>query len=290
MAEIVILGSGSGPPYTKDRFFSSVALLINSNCYLLDCGEPSSALMFRNGIDSFSTRAVFISHMHADHIGGLAGLLSSINFVRRPTGKKFKPWSITRYDDWYRKVIKFPDKVIEENIDAKLDIFMPSEGIAGIKKYLDAIYLSPQLMPFPLEISPIINGFLYADENIKVFASPNLHMKNNLRYENFRDSHPQWELQSYTFMVEVEGKKIVYSGDIDSLEELSPFMGDVDLVLLETAHYNVELIRPFFDQYDVKNLVFTHIHPGLVAKITRLVKEWNDPHYAIAKDGTSISI
>jgi ribonuclease BN (tRNA processing enzyme) len=289
MAEIVILGSGSGFS-TQDRFCTSITLLVNSSCYLLDCGEPASALMFRNGIDPLSTRAVFISHLHPDHVGGLAGLLFSMYLPGRSSSKKFKKWSITRYDDWYRDAIRFPEQVVEADKDAKLDLFIPSEGVEGIKKYLDAVYLSPELMPFALDISPVENGLFYVDENIKVSASPNLHLKNNFRYEKLRDTHPKIQMQSYSFMIEVEGKKLVFSGDIDSLDELTPLMENVDTVILEIAHYDIEGIKPYFDKYTVNNLVLTHIHPGLESRILKLVKDWDDPRISIAEDGYSLSI
>ncbi len=290
MAEIIVLGSGSGPPHTQNRFFTSVALLVNSSCYLLDCGEPAAALMFRNGIDAFSTRAVFISHLHPDHIGGLAGLLSSINLLRRSSSKKFRAWSITRYDDWYRDAIRFPDLVVEEDKDAKLDLFIPSEGIAGIKTYLNAVYLFPELMPFPLEILSVENGLFYTDENIKVSASPNLHMKNNSRYEELREIDPEIQQQSYSFQVEVSGKKVVFSGDIDYLEELSPFMEGVELLMVEVAHYDPEGIKPFIDRYAPKQVILLHIHPGLEDRIVKLVADWADPRISIAKDGYSVRI
>ena len=82
MAEIVILGSGCGFA-TKERFNTSIALLVGKNTYILDCGEPCAALLFRNGIDPLSVRSIFISHMHGDHFFGLFGILSSFNLMGR---------------------------------------------------------------------------------------------------------------------------------------------------------------------------------------------------------------
>ena len=289
MTEIVILGSGSGFP-TLDRFCTSIALLENSSCYMFDCGEPASALMFRNGIDPLSTRAVFISHLHPDHVGGLAGLLFSMYLPGRSSTKKFKEWSITRYDDWYRGAIRFPENVIEEEVESKLDLLVPSEGVEGIKTYFDTVYLSSETMPFTMKISPIQEGQFYSDENIKVLASPNAHMLNNFRYKHIRETQPQIELQSYTFLTEVAGKKVVFSGDIDSLDDLTPFMDGVDAVILEIAHYDIEGIKSYFDQHGVNNLVLTHIHPGLEAKVYQLVEEWADPRISIATDGYSLTL
>jgi ribonuclease BN (tRNA processing enzyme) len=246
--------------------------------------------MFRNGIDPLSTRAVFISHLHPDHVGGLAGFLSSMNLLGRSTKKKFKAWSITRFDDWYRDSIRFPDEEIGEDVELALDLFVPSEGLEGVKKYLNTVYLFLELMPVKFGISPIQEDQFYSDENIKVSASPNLHLVNNFRYKHVRSRHPQVELQSYTFMIEVAGKKVVFSGDIDSLDALTPFMDGIDTVLLEIAHYDIEGIKSYFDKHAVNNLVLTHIHPGLEAKVYQLVEAWDDPRISIATDGYSLTL
>jgi len=289
MAEIVVLGSGSGFA-VGNRNNPSIALLVNDQCYLFDCGEPVAGSLFRGGIDPLSMRAIFISHLHPDHIGGLAQLLFSMYLPGRSSKKKFKKWSITRYDDWYRLALRFPVSVPKEANQSKVDLCIPSEGVPAISAYLDAVYLSPDLLPFELYISPIELDEFYRDDRVSVSAINNLHLVNNFRYKDIQNDHPEKELQSYSFLIEVEGKRIVYSGDIDNITELAPLMESADVLMVEIAHYDPEGIRDFIDSYSLEQIILYHIHPGLEARIKQLVKDWKDPRFIIADDGLSIQI
>src|SRR5262249_58144010 len=49
----------------------------------LDCGAPSLVALKRLGIDPASIDAVFITHLHGDHFGGLPFLILDAQFTRR---------------------------------------------------------------------------------------------------------------------------------------------------------------------------------------------------------------
>jgi hypothetical protein len=208
----------------------------------------------------------------------------------RSSRKKFKKWSITRYDDWYRSGLRFPKNVPQEEIRSIVDLCIPSEGIAGITAYLDAVYLSPDLLPYDLNISHVEVGSFYRDNLISVSAISNLHLAKNFRYKDIQKNHPEKRLQSYSFMVEVNGKRLIYSGDIDNITEVAPFMEAANVLMVEVAHYDPEEIKDFIDQYTLEQVILYHIHPGLETHIAQLVKEWDDPRIKIALDRTSFYI
>ena len=289
MIEIVVLGSGCGFA-VGDRFNPSVALLVKDQCYLLDCGEPAAGSLFKAGIDPASVRAIFISHLHSDHIGGLAQVLSSINLARRSTKKKFRKWSVTRHDEWYRSALRFPVDLLEESASPQVDLCIPSEGISGISTYLDTVYLSPDLLPYDLKIAPVELGIFYDYENVSVTAINNLHLANNFRYNEILNSHPEKELQSYSFLVEAEGKRIIYSGDIENLTELTPVLESANVLIVEVAHYDPIGLKFFVDKFELERVILTHIHPGLESQICKLVDDWDDPRFDIAADGYETQI
>jgi ribonuclease BN (tRNA processing enzyme) len=293
MSELVILGSGSGFA-TKDRFCTSIALLAEPDLYLFDCGEPCAALLFRHGIDSLALKTLFVSHMHPDHVGGLAALLFSIYLPGRSSKVKFRPWSVNRNDPWYRAQLSFPKlppgaQTVEES-RSLIHLVMPSEAIEPIRTYLPAVYLAPSILPFDLEYSPVQEGITYSDATVKVTAAPNTHLSANRAHANLPAHHPHIALQSYSYAVETGGTKFVYSGDITTLNELNPLLQGAQLLIVEVAHYDPQDIGPFVRDLPLKRIVLTHVHPGLEARLPELIKTWNDPRIEIAHDGMRIPL
>lgn len=80
--ELVILGNSSATP-TINRFPSAQYLHMLDHHILIDCGEGTQMQMQRYKIKKSKIRHIFISHIHADHMLGLPGLLFSMNLMKR---------------------------------------------------------------------------------------------------------------------------------------------------------------------------------------------------------------
>ncbi|MDE5621683.1 MAG: ribonuclease Z [Alistipes sp.] len=81
---ITILGSSSAKP-TANRHPSAQAVNIHEQYYLVDAGEGVQQQLIRYGINPLKLRAVFISHLHGDHVFGLFPLLSTLGLYGRRT-------------------------------------------------------------------------------------------------------------------------------------------------------------------------------------------------------------
>lgn len=81
---VTILGSASAKP-TLDRHPSAQAVNVHEQLYLVDAGEGVQQQLFRYGINPLKLRAVFISHLHGDHVFGLFPLLSTLGLYGRRT-------------------------------------------------------------------------------------------------------------------------------------------------------------------------------------------------------------
>jgi ribonuclease Z len=76
--QITFLGTSSGVP-TRKRNVSSIALRLpqRAEVWLLDCGEGTQHQILRSDVKISQITKIFVTHMHGDHIFGLAGLLAS---------------------------------------------------------------------------------------------------------------------------------------------------------------------------------------------------------------------
>lgn len=81
---VTILGASSAKP-TATRYPSAQAVNIHEQYYLVDAGEGVQQQMIRMGINPLKLRAVFISHLHGDHVFGLFPLLSTLGLYGRRT-------------------------------------------------------------------------------------------------------------------------------------------------------------------------------------------------------------
>jgi ribonuclease Z len=80
--ELKILGSASATP-VLGRHPTAQVLTAGAAQYLLDCGEGTQWRLLENRIRHQRLRAVFISHLHGDHVFGLFGLLGTMHLAGR---------------------------------------------------------------------------------------------------------------------------------------------------------------------------------------------------------------
>lgn len=81
---VTILGNASAKP-TTTAHPSAQVVNINEQLFLMDAGEGVQRQMARCGISPLKLRAVFLSHLHGDHLYGLFPLLSTLGLYGRRT-------------------------------------------------------------------------------------------------------------------------------------------------------------------------------------------------------------
>ena len=85
--ELTILGCNAAIP-TTSRNPSAQVLVANGHHFLIDCGEGTQFQLRKLHINFMKIEAVFISHMHGDHVFGLFPLLSTLGLYGRQTPLK----------------------------------------------------------------------------------------------------------------------------------------------------------------------------------------------------------
>jgi len=78
---LTFLGTGAAIP-SLERNVAALALAREGETLLFDCGEGTQRQMMRYGV-SFSLRDIFFTHMHADHLLGLTGLVRTLGLQDR---------------------------------------------------------------------------------------------------------------------------------------------------------------------------------------------------------------
>jgi len=81
---LTFLGTAGSWP-TKERSASAIALDLESELVLLDCGEGTQRQFFQSSASFMRVRRIFITHFHGDHFLGLPGLIQSMCLNHRET-------------------------------------------------------------------------------------------------------------------------------------------------------------------------------------------------------------
>jgi len=74
---LTFLGTAGSWP-TKERSASAIALDLERELVLLDCGEGAQRQFFQSSASFMRVRRIFLTHFHGDHFLGLPGLIQSM--------------------------------------------------------------------------------------------------------------------------------------------------------------------------------------------------------------------
>ncbi len=80
--DVLFLGTGASTP-SRVRSMPCIAIRDNSDIILFDCGEGSQRQLMISPFSYMKIKAIFISHMHGDHVFGMPGLLQTMGLTGR---------------------------------------------------------------------------------------------------------------------------------------------------------------------------------------------------------------
>jgi len=280
--ELVILGGG--PDAAGCYAGSSYALVSDERTYLLDCGEGAAGRMAAFGVNPLSVRAAFISHMHFDHMAGLFNFLFGVWATCRR--EEEVPIGIRDWASWGR--------LAEDALPTSLRVAVPQGAVQSLEQFLPIMYLARELWRFDFGILPIHAGHFYADDRLRVSASPNGHLSSQPANRRILARYPWLTLESYSLRVEMDGLRLAYSGDLaletpGGTDELRPVVQDADIIISEVAHVLPEPHLEMLAQTNARRIILVHIHKNLRARVEALVAQRGDSRFVCAQNGMRLS-
>ncbi|MDX1906527.1 MAG: ribonuclease Z [Bacteroidia bacterium] len=237
MFQVQILGTSSAIP-TNSRLPSAQVVTINDRHHLVDCGEGAQMQMLRYRIRYARLDAIFISHLHGDHILGLPGLLTTLSLYERNYPLRlYAPSGI-------REILDVVFRHSQSYLNYELE-FYPMEDF----KPGDIIYQTDRFKveALPLEHRIFCRGFKFIEINkkprfnffrAKELEVPNayfplLKQGNTITLEDGRTIYPEDVLQPPE-----EVLSYAYCSDTRYTEALIDYIRDTKLLYHESTFLN----------------------------------------------------
>lgn len=287
-SELVLLGTAGAPMPVAGRGGISSALVVDGRVFVVDCGRGSPSAFAQAGLDFTRLDAVFLTHLHADHIGDLPGMLLYPWGVRagalapiRVYGPSRPPALPAGDEDFYRQTTISPDRPAPGTADLvghilagyayhlnvmPLDSRMPDAG--ALVRAIDIA--APEWTPDRTQVPVVVLD----DAEVRVTAVAVMHGR---------------AVPALAYRFDTADGSVVFSGDTAVNEDLIALAAGADILVHQVAdldylrrhgmddaglarmaalHTDVSQVGGVAERAGVRELILSHYLPAEPEAVT----------------------
>lgn len=256
---VTFLGTADGNTSTT-REHSGILIQTPESSLLLDCGATVPRYLLSKKINPDVPEAIWISHMHSDHIGQFSMLIQSL-------------WLRARR--------------------APLHVFAPAMVIPVLQDWLIQCILFPELLGFRIEWHPIKTGRKFKLGVFELRAFSTRHLASLASF--FQRDYPQTCFDCFGVAITYQKQRYVYSADIEHPRDLRPALKQpVKALFCELTHFPERELFKELAAHPVKGVWITHYPDHLEKKEAHIKQLAREEKYrgkvALMRDRRSESI
>lgn len=292
--KILFCGTGS-PNRTPHRGQPCLALVANGKLFLFDAGEGAIAKLHMYRAPTLKLSAIFLTHLHSDHMSGVAEVLHNTWLYGRDTAvETIGPPGTAQFIDGI--VMSYDEDINERN------------------RVLGHENIRPEIA-----FGPVREIAIEDDQTEIVYA------ERDLLIEAFHVNHPDWRY-AYGYRITHQGKQVVISGDTTASEGIRRHARGADILIHEavnmalmdaigvamdeysgpipgerfariaTVHTDTLELARLAQEVDAKRLIITHLIPAVPDNFvtesffTSGMSEEYDGELTVARDGMWLSL
>lgn len=273
---IVLLGTSAGPIARADRSQPATALVIGGKTYLIDAGDNVSQQLARAGLSGKAPEAIFITHLHFDHMLGLGPLMA---FTWMSANER----AIAIYGPpGTGELVRRDQHALAIGIDIFKPQLPPRPSLAAL---------------FPVRELPLAGAAtVYIDSLVKVTAVANSH------YATAALPPRSYGVdQSLSYRFEVDGTSIVLTGDTGPSADVEALAQGCDVLVSEIVDLpsiSTALAKVYGSADDPRiaalrlHMEAEHLTPAEVGKLAQKsqAKKLVVTHFAMGPDADLESI
>jgi ribonuclease BN (tRNA processing enzyme) len=285
--ELVLLGTAGAPMPVAGRGGISSAVVVDGRVFVVDCGRGSPSAFAEAGLDFTRLEAVFLTHLHVDHIGDLPGLLIYPWGVRasRPPIRVYgpsRPAALPAGDEVFHRVT-----TIHPELPAPGTADLVGNILAGFAYHLNVMPLDAR-MP---DAGSLVRGMdiaLPAPASAPVVVFEDDAMR--VRAVAVRHGHA---VPALAYRFDTADGSVVFSGDTTVTENLIALAHGADILVHQVAdldylkrhgtdelelarmaalHTDVSQVGGVAERAGVRELILSHYLPADPRAITE--EEW----------------